>query len=907
MRAHSEKKTTAVTPEFKWAKLLLLFIPTVFTLLFSLIVKMPVTDAMNVTFWQLALMIFGLAALPLTFYFFSKFSNGGYFFSKTMGILIVALFVWTLTYMRIYRFSLIFIMIALMALAAFCYAYKPLREAFISKISEKGVMRDMLIEETIFCFLLVLLCLFKGMYPDINGQEKFMDYGFMLSMLRSDTLPANDMWLSGEHINYYYFGQYIYTLITKLIAIKPSYAYTLSMCTAIALPFSSAFCIGRMLFDLSKSSNFQAPKWASYVLGALTGLAAIIFGNSHSFFYDSKSVGHSFAEWLGTKGVTVGDLETEFFYPDSTRFIGHNPELIEYDEITGAVINDGDYTIHEFPFYSYLVGDLHAHVISMMVVLLIMAFCIAIVMKVTHPTPKERMIMSAFRIPGTDSEGNSYGFFNLANFSKDSILYEFRMTFNAETIAIGILLGIATMTNYWDFLIYFIFSAMALLVFNTLRSKSFITPTSALFFVIDLGMILGLYLKFSDQVLLHAVLQTVALVIAFAFTLASPSALTRTSLAMNIFFALSNIVAITFNLNFDMISNKIALCKNHTALYQFIILWGVHLFICIAFIIFTIINKNITAVRKKARVKTEIFDTPVDGYTNVFAKFFGERNKADVFVCGMSITGIMMLIAPEIIYVRDIYTGGYLRANTMFKFTFAGFIILSIAMAYAVVRLYWYLNKEGSLSFPAFGMGIFCTVLLLLPAHYTYLSLEQRSGDLSPDNFKTLDGTQYIETYKSPDTPEEYEGNLKYVDECIDWFNENVKGDPIICEAYGNSYTDHDIISAYTGLPTIFGWQTHEWLWRYHGIVDEEEDILVPDPDHNVFDIYINPRHADIDTVYTDTDPANVDAVFNKYGVQYVIYGPIEAADYGYDNRDVFAQLGQLVFESGDVSVYKVN
>ena len=72
------------------------------------------------------------------------------------------------------------------------------------------------------------------------------------------------------------------------------------------------------------------------------------------------------------------------------------------------------------------------------------------------------------------------------------------MTFNAETIAIGILLGIATMTNYWDFLIYFIFSAMALLVFNTLRSKSFISPTSALFFVIDLGMILGLYLKFSD-------------------------------------------------------------------------------------------------------------------------------------------------------------------------------------------------------------------------------------------------------------------------------------------------------------------------------------------------------------------------------------------------------------------------
>ena len=54
-----------------------------------------------------------------------------------------------------------------------------------------------------------ILCYYKGFSPIINGQEKFMDYGFVMSMLRNDELPANDMWLSGYSINYYYFGQYI--------------------------------------------------------------------------------------------------------------------------------------------------------------------------------------------------------------------------------------------------------------------------------------------------------------------------------------------------------------------------------------------------------------------------------------------------------------------------------------------------------------------------------------------------------------------------------------------------------------------------------------------------------------------------------------------------------------------------
>ena len=886
--------------KFNYMKLLLLLTPPLFTFVFS-ICLMPMVDTMNVTIWHMALMIFGFAALPITTYFFKDFGSGGYFLSKTVGILSVSLFVWTFTYLGIWRFNKVFLIITLLALAALAYGLSITRKNFLSKVTEEGVLRRMITEELVFSFVFVLLCFFKGMYPDINGQEKFMDYGFILSMLRSDKLPANDMWLSGFKINYYYFGQFVYALIIKLFGFAPSFAYTLSMCTAIALPFGSAFTVGTMLIELAKKNGFGGHPCAKYICGTLTAMTSIIFGNSHSFFYDPDSLGNSFLQSLQQKGKDVGDI-TSFFYPDSTRFIGHNPDVKVVDEVTQEIIKDSDFTIHEFPFYSYLVGDLHAHVISMMIVILIIAFCIALLYNVQRPGAFEKTRTSLFNLPNSESS-----IINLNNITKKNFIYELSTLKNPTILAIAFLLGIAQMTNYWDFLIYFIFCAMTLLVYNTVRSRSFIYPTAFIAFCADLLLILAVYMTFSEKVLVHVLIQCALLVVGFIFAYLFPSSLTRTSFAMNILFVISNIIAIPFNMNFDMISNKIAPVKNRTSLFQFMILWGTHLLICLVFIVFTIICKNYVSTRKKNKTKVDLFDQPSEGYTNIFAKFFGERNLCDIFVCGMSITGFLMLIAPEIIYVRDIYTSGYLRANTMFKFTFAGFIMLSIAIGYAVIRLFWFASKKGGYSFAAFSLAIVFAILLLVPAHFTLLSLEQRCGNLKKSNFKTLNGLAYIDNYGSNDIGEHEAGNVICVKECIDWFNENVEGSPVICEAYGYSYTDYNMVSAYTGLPTIIGWQTHEQLWRFHGIIDEEKDILVADPEKDVFELYITPRHTDINTIYTSTDANEVIAALSKYNVSYIVDGPFERQLYGgYDNMDTFDRVAKLVYDRDGVRVYKV-
>jgi uncharacterized membrane protein len=104
----------------------------------------------------------------------------------------------------------------------------------------------------------------------------------------------------------------------------------------------------------------------------------------------------------------------------------------------------------------------------------------------------------------------------------------------------------------------------------------------------------------------------------------------------------------------------------------------------------------------------------------------------------------------------------------------------------------------------------------------------------------------------------------------------------------------------------VFGWTTHEWLWRFHGIVDKETDTLKSDPQNDVFNNYITPRHIDIDIIYLSGNAQQVQSIVNKYGIEYIIIGNLEKYSYYADNNNTFAQIGELVFSSGDLNIYKV-
>ena len=839
--------------------------------------------------WICVLFLFAIAAYPLALYIFKDMKSGGFIFSMVIGILAVSTFVWELTYIGIYRFNFLLCYLALLILAGVSYGIPALRKNAVEKIKDPGTVIEITIEAGIFVLVLSLLCFMKGMGDQcmINGQEKFMDYGFVRSMLRNSELPAKDMWLSGYNINYYYFGQFVYALIIKMSGIYPGIGYNLAMVSAIAIPFAMAYSVGTLLMEYAAKYSEQEISGLKYVAGILSGLCVSIFGNSHSFFYDPESFGNKFLSFFEKLGADVGKTDA-FFYPDSTRYIGHNPEL------TGEA---ADYTIEEFPFYSYLVSDLHAHVISMMVVLLILAVCIVAVAKVRELGAEERLLT-------TTTE----------NFKQGYIKKAYKSLISVPVIVIGILLGVVQPTNFWDFLIYFVFASMTFFLMNTLSSKSFADFRGTVLFVVNVGAILGIYLKFSGNVAVHIILQALLLAASYAFTCYAPTALTRTSFHMSFVFTVAHIIAAPFSANFDAFSNALGKCKTHSPIYQLFILWGTYVIIGLTFFVITIIYKNwgkqvqVKQNKKAFSPKPSIIGMSEDSFTNPVMKFFGQRNRMDIFVCGIFVVALMLIAAPEIFYVRDIYTSGYLRSNTMFKFAFAAFIMLGVVVAYAVLRLFRIMNKQGEYSNLGYIIGIAFCILLLIPAHYPDIGLRQRMGTISTENYKTLDGTRYLSTYKSERIEDkEAEGGLVPYAHAIEWFNENVSGSPVIVEAYGDSYTDNCIVSAYTGLPTVFGWQTHEWLWRFHGIINKEKDLLESDPDHDVFKLYINPRHADIDKVYGSDDHDEIFDIIKKYDIEYIVTGPMEAKRFGSDNFAVLSQFGDVVFDEGNLRVIKVN
>ena len=884
----SAKKNLSLKNDFIPAKFVLFIFPFFVEALIGFL-TMGSGDTLSVLIWSMFVFLFGIGVFPLAAKVFNRFGSGGFIISQALGIILTSLLVWTLAYLNIGLFNMPFIIGAFAVISLVCWGVKPLREAALSKLMEPFFVERAVIEEFAFLVIFCLMCYFKGFLPWINGdngQEKFMDYGFIMSMMRNDKLPANDMWLAGESINYYYFGQFMWALVIKCSFIKPAVAYNIALCSAMALPFAMAFSFGTMLVETAIQHGFHDSPIPKYLAGTLTGCAVSLWGNSHSFFYDTDSFGHGLLKLFEKMGFTVGDTK-EFFYPDSTRYIGHNPVITE---------NGGDYTIHEFPFYSYLIGDLHAHVISMLIVIVIACLLLAFINSASYPDGREMKVIRSFRniLPKTGVSTSEY-----------------KVTLTLPFVLSAVLLGVAQMTNYWDFLIYFIFGSMAVLIANTRKSKIFTDVWGAIYFLMNTSFILSFYLVAGNDPVVLIVLEGFLMIISYLFSVADPCALTRTSFQMSFMFTTAYLVALPFNLKFDMISNSLGKVKHSSDPYQLFILWGTHVIICLVFFVWVIVTKNykLTGSKKNApkdgsAVPTE--DPNRNGWTNPIQKFFGLRNIADVFVCGIFVVALIFLIAPEIFYVRDIYTDGYLRSNTMFKFTFAAFIMLSEAMCYAATRFIWFITKKGHYSTPALIAGFISIILMVIPAHYTLVALNQRSGATDKEYYQGLDGTAYIETHSSTECYEQYEGNLVCYLKAAEWFNQNVKGAPVICEAYGDSYSDNCIISAYTGLPTVFGWQTHEWLWRFHGVVDKEKDVLVEDPERNVLRDLIYPRQEDVDTIYEEDDEAAVKAVIDKYKIEYIVLGSMEYAKFGNENMDLFYKMfGKPVFTYEDLMIFK--
>ncbi len=706
--------------------------------------------------WWGVLLVLGVINMPLTYLMFSRFTDFGWAFSKSIGLALTAWLMWVLASVKILKFSQLsciivcLIVLILNGLLYFFGFYKKQKKIDFTLEN----FNSMFCVELIFLSMFTFWCYLRGCKPDAYGTEKFMDFGFMKIMERSDYMPPQDLWLAGEDLNYYYVGQFIGTFLSKLSGISVDYGYNLMLMTIAGLSCALIFSLVRNCFAQLTFEKIKNVRPFAVIAGIVSVLAVVFAGNGHYIIYGLLR------PWLQK---FTGAEVTAYWFPNSTRYIGYEPDV-------------PDKTIHEYPSYSFILGDLHAHVINIIFVLTVMG------------------ILFAWLLYRRDLIKNNKGY---------SLVQE---VLSPHILMVGFFIGLFHTTNFWDYPIYFVVAGAVILFSNIALCN---------FDKYSIGM---------------------------------------TAIQGVLVFALATICCLPFTLAFNQISTGIKLVTMRTPLYQLAVLWAIPMFTVVLYIV-NMIYRNAKAGEYKKTANV-----------NPVAKFLGAMKSADLFMFILGLCAIGLTFMPEVIYVKDIYEGDYSRANTMFKLTYQAYIMYGIVLGYAIVKML--IQGKNFVR----RLCVLASVLFVLTLGYFGNASKAWFGDyMNSETYKSLDATNFMETECYADY------------EATNWLNENVEGTPVVLEANGDSYTFYNRVSVITGLPTVFGWRTHEWLWQS---VDGE------------FPEVVNVREEAVKNFYTTTDINAAKEFIETYDVSYIYIGKCEYEKFPEMNTDFLKSLGEVVFET---------
>ncbi|MEA3459149.1 MAG: DUF2298 domain-containing protein, partial [Chloroflexota bacterium] len=200
-----------------------------------------------VVFWWLAVVLVGLAAWPVTFVIFRHLSDRGYILAKSLGLIVVAYLVWLPASLRLLQNSLLTIILALALLALLSfYFFRRHRETMVAFWRERR--RLIIINEALFAGAFLLFVVIRMLNPDLwqpwTGGEKPMEFAFLNACLKSAHFPPYDPYFAGGYVNYYYYGQFLISVLIKLTGIAPSVAFNLAIPMLFALTVGNVFCMG---------------------------------------------------------------------------------------------------------------------------------------------------------------------------------------------------------------------------------------------------------------------------------------------------------------------------------------------------------------------------------------------------------------------------------------------------------------------------------------------------------------------------------------------------------------------------------------------------------------------------------------------------------------------------------------
>ena len=713
--------------------------------------------------WYLTIFFLGWLAYPIVRTALPGLSDHGYPLARTVGLLLWAWLSWMagslgLSYSRI----MIALMLLLLVVIGGALAFRQ-RQELKEEIRTKW--KYFLMVEGIFLLFFVLDLGIRLGNPDLwhpyKGGERPMDFSYFNAVLKSTSFPPYDPWFAGGYINYYYFGYVLVGTPVKLLGIVPTIAYNFILPTLFAMLAVNAFSVGWNIMEAG--IKIDNDKWKKtftrlpFVAGISSAAAMLLLGNLgiirmlYQGFQRMVAPGGAiesrniFLHWWWAiqgfvKALSGSPLPfiTGDWYWLPSRVI---PAVGDVEPIT------------EFPLFTFIYSDLHAHMIVLPLTTLVIAWALSV-------------LVSRARWKG-----------------------------KLETV-IGIGLGALVIgslkpTNTWDYYTYLVLGVLVI-GYSTWRSpfvqnrfprlpqtvwRAVLTVSAMLSIVLLSNILFQPFSKWYSQAYGSVDYWNYGHTSIWSYL---------TQWGVFLFFIVS---WMTWETRQWMAETPLSALNKLRPYRTLIEILGVLLVAVILVLMVT-----------KVAIAWLVLPLGVWAAVLILKKDMPDVKRAILFLVG---TGLVLTLAVEIIVLR----GDVGRMNTVFKFYLQAWVLFGLSAAAAFGWLLteipkWRFNWQSAWNFFSTGLVVCASLFLLLGG------MDKIKDRWVPGAPHSLDSMTFMKFATYPDFGVEMDLSQDY--RAIQWMQENVVGSPVIVEANVPEYRWGTRFTIYTGLPGVVGWNWHQ-------------------------------------------------------------------------------------------------
>jgi YYY domain-containing protein len=790
--------------------------------------------------WYLLITLLGWLAFPLAFYLFPALADRGYTLARAFGLLVWGYLFWLLASFRIAQNDIGGLLLALVIVGGLsAWAYLNCRSEITVWVRENR--RLVLTAESLFVLAFGFMALVRAANPEIVGTEKPMELMFINGIMNSPTFPPRDLWLSGFAISYYYFGYVMASMLAMFTGVPATIAFNLMIALTFGLSAVGAYGILYNLltthhFPLSTSQPSKANPPSSFLYPLLAPLFLLLISNAEGFLEILHRRGilwsgsRNFWTWLDIPQLNEAPMQPLGWIPERFWWWWRASRVImDYDlnnNWTGDVIN-------EFPFFSYLLSDLHPHVLAMPFNLLAIAVALNI-------------FLGGWR-------GRMNLYFGELHINRVGFL------------TIALVLGGLAFLNTWDILI-----GAALIVFSYTLAR-----------VREAGWS---WERLEDFLLLGIPIALVAFLMYLPFYIGFDSQVGGLLPSFMYPTRGAQLWVMWGMLFVPLLAFLIYLWRSRTPAD-----WragGVTALGIVVALLLAMLALGVVALRLRPELVQPILDAQgrnagaflvdsmarrlsyIGGLLTLLALLipalsflFRSENRSTAFILLLITLGTLLILGPDFLYLRDNF--GY-RINTIFKFYYQAWIVLSIAAAYAIAILLLRLRGAANIAF-----RVVFALVMIVGLTYPVLGVLNKTNNFRPPFGLTLDDFERVQR-ENPDEAA-----------AIQWLRSAPDG--VILEATRDAYSSYGRISIYTGMPSVLGWDNHERQWRDGSLLGTRKD--------------------DIAAVYSSNDWPATQEIINRYNIRYIYVGNLERSTYQV-NEEKFNRFLKPVFQQGGVTIY---